>query len=242
MPHDDPFDHKRRAMSRDRRAPAAVEAPMNNGAADPPPAPPIETLLPAVAVPTPAMTKGERDDLARLVRNRERVLKAAAQQRSAELLAEFEQQMASVYKFDQDEVWREAHAAAEAAVVAAQRQIAERCGELGIPADYAPGLNLYWHGRGENAWADRRAELRLVAKSRIAAIEKAARTKIELQCLDAQSQIVASGLTSAGAVAFLDRLPKIEALMPPLEIASIEEMLESRKRRDPFLTYRRDHQ
>jgi hypothetical protein len=30
-------------------------------------------LLPAVAVPTPAMTKGEREDLARLIRNREKV-------------------------------------------------------------------------------------------------------------------------------------------------------------------------
>lgn len=41
------------------------------------------------------MNKGEREDLLRLVREREHVLKL---QRSADLMAEFEQQMASVYQ------------------------------------------------------------------------------------------------------------------------------------------------
>src|SRR6267142_1741494 len=50
------------------------------------------------------MTKSERDDLARLIRNREKVMKSAARERSAELLAEFEQQMASIYSYDQDEI------------------------------------------------------------------------------------------------------------------------------------------
>lgn len=50
------------------------------------------------------MTKSERQDLAKLIRNRERVLKAAAAQQSAELLAELEQQMASEYKYDEDTV------------------------------------------------------------------------------------------------------------------------------------------
>jgi hypothetical protein len=202
---------------------------MSNGAADPRRAPPFETLLPAVAVPTPAMTKGEREDLARLIRNREKVLKTATVQRSTELLAEFEQQMASRYSYDQDEIWKQAVVVAKAEVAQARKLIAERCGELGIPAEFAPDLNLYWSHRGENAVKERRAELRAVAKSRIAAIEAAARSAIELQCLDAQSQIVAAGLTSAAAVAFLDGLPKIEALMPRLEIASIEDMLQARK-------------
>jgi hypothetical protein len=39
------------------------------------------------------MTRHERDDLQRLVRQREKVLKSAAKQRSAELLADFENQM-----------------------------------------------------------------------------------------------------------------------------------------------------
>ena len=37
----------------------------------------------------PAMTKGEREEFQRLVRQREKVLKSAAKQRSSELLADF---------------------------------------------------------------------------------------------------------------------------------------------------------
>jgi hypothetical protein len=40
-----------------------------------------------------AITKHERDDLQRLIRQREKVLKSAAKLRSAEVLADFENQM-----------------------------------------------------------------------------------------------------------------------------------------------------
>jgi len=97
------------------------------------------------------MTKSEREDLAKLIKNRERVLKAAAAQRSAELLAEFEQQMASIYHYDEDRIWEQASTAAQAAVDAAQKVIDERCAELGIPARFAPGISLSWHGRSPNS-------------------------------------------------------------------------------------------
>ena len=45
----------------------------------------------SIATPK-AMTKGEREDLQRLIKQRERVLKSAAKQRSAELLADTLQQ------------------------------------------------------------------------------------------------------------------------------------------------------
>jgi hypothetical protein len=41
------------------------------------------------------------------------VLKSAAKQRSAELLADFENQLGSQFTFDQDEIWEKAHAAAD---------------------------------------------------------------------------------------------------------------------------------
>jgi hypothetical protein len=175
------------------------------------------------------MTKSEREDLAKLIRNREKVLKAAAAQRSAELLAEFEQQMASVYSYDQDEVWKQAVAAAQHAVKDARQRIVSRCEELGIPPRFAPDISLSWHGRGENAVNERRAELRAVAKTRIAAVEKAACTKIEMSCLDMQTQVLAHGLSSAAAIEFFDNMPKVEVLMPSLEMHSIEEMLQTRK-------------
>ena len=36
-------------------------------------------------------------------------------------------------------------------------------------------------------------------------------------------------MTSAAAIEFFDNLPKVEILMPTLEMASIEEMLQARK-------------
>jgi len=49
-------------------------------------------------------------------------------------------------------------------------------------------------------------------------------------CLDAQTQILAHRLTSAAAVEFFDALPKVEVLMPVLEMGSIEQMLEAQNR------------
>jgi hypothetical protein len=143
----------------------------------------------------PEMTKGEREDLQRLVRQREKVLKSAARQRTAELIADFENQMGQEYAFDQDEVWAAAERAAEVHVKKAQAIIAARCRELGVPSEFAPNITPHWHNRGYgNSIEKRRAELRKVAETAIAAIESKAVTQIELSCLDAQTQIAIAGL------------------------------------------------
>jgi hypothetical protein len=188
---------------------------------------------------TASLTRAEREDLLRLAKMRERVAKTGLTQRSAQLLAEFEQQMASEYSYDQDTFWKAAAAAADREVKKAKAQIAERCRELGIPDRFAPGLHLSWYDRGENAVGKRRTELRFVAKSRIDEIEKTARSTIERASLEVQTEILRTALGSAAAVAFLDRMPSVEQLMPPLAIAAIEQMLETRhagKRRVSLLT------
>ena len=167
------------------------------------------------------MTKHEREDLQRLVRQREKVLKSAAKQRSAELIADFENQMGQEFSFDQDEVWERATKIAQAALAKANEQIAARCHEIGIPKRFAPGLDLSWYGRDENATKQRRDELRKMAETRIEAIERKAVTEIELSCLAAQEQIALSGLTTEAARQFVEALPKIEALMPPLTFADV---------------------
>jgi hypothetical protein len=164
-----------------------------------------------------AMTKGEREDLQRLVRQREKVLKSAAKQRSA-----FETQMGQEYAFDQDTIWKQAQAAADREVKKAQKLVAARCRELGIPDRFAPSLELEWHHRGyDNSVARRRAELRTMAKSHIEAIERKATTDIEVNCLAAQEQIALAGLTTAAARLFIEKLPGIETLMPRLSFAEI---------------------
>jgi hypothetical protein len=167
------------------------------------------------------MTKSEREELQRLVRQREKALKSAAKQRSTEMLAEFENQLAARYKFDDDEVWAEAKRVANAEVEKANARIAARCAELSIPKDFAPSLDSHWYGRGENAAKERRAELRKVAVSRIAAIEQAAIVQIELGSVRAQTEIATHGLTSQAARAFIEQLPSIETLMKPLDFGAI---------------------
>jgi hypothetical protein len=168
------------------------------------------------------MTRREREDLAALVRRREKVAKTAAAQRAAELLADFEAQCAARYAYDEDATWRAITEEAQRVVQEADAAIAARCRELGIPPRFRPGLQVSWHGCGENAVAERRAELRAVAKTRIGALEKQARTKVERQSVELQTQLVAGGLASAAARAFLDAMPTPAALMPPLDVRALE--------------------
>lgn len=163
------------------------------------------------------MTRGEREDLQRLIRQREKVMKSAASQRSAELLADFENQLGAEYAFDDDAVWAEAKAIAEQEVIRAQQIVADRCAELGIPTEFAPSLNLMWYGRGPGNDAERRkVELRRMAKKRIEALEASAVVKIEVASVEAQSQLAMAGLTSEGAQQFFNALPRVESLMERL--------------------------
>jgi hypothetical protein len=175
---------------------------------------------------TETMTKGERDDLQRLIRQREKVLKSAAKQRSTELLADFENQLGTVYAFDDDEVWAEAEARAEAEIERANERIARRCAELGIPKRFAPQLVERWLGRGENAVKERRAELRKMAITRIAAIEQEAIVKIELSSVNAQTEIATHGLTSEAARSFIEKLPSVVDLMPALAVKDMADEAE----------------
>ena len=168
------------------------------------------------------MTKGERDDLVRLIKQREKVAKTAAEQRSAAMLAEFERQVSAVHDFATDEVWAAASQAAADAAKEATEKIMARAKALGIPDEFAPRIAFSWVQRGENAYAARRAELRRVAKAEIETVEKLARVQIEAQSVQAQTEVIAHGLTSEAAIAFLQQMPAVEKLMPPLDLQAIQ--------------------
>ncbi len=167
------------------------------------------------------MSRHDRDDLAKIARLNERVARAAASQRKAALLADFEQQLASIYSYDDDETWRALRDSAAQVVEEADRQVAERCRELGIPEKFRPSLNLGWWDRGENASKGRRVELRRVASSRLDAMEKEAIAVIAAKSAEVQVAILSGGLETAQARAFLDSMPTAEALMPPLDAKAL---------------------
>ena len=168
------------------------------------------------------MTKGEIENLQRLIRQRERVLKSAAKQRSSELLADFKNQMGQQYAFDDDEVWMAAAQEAQKHVERAESVIAARCHELGIPKRFAPAIRLNWIHRGyDNALDRRRKELLGMATSQIEAQERKAFTEIEASCLEAQMQLAVAGISSDAARAFIEKLPSVTSLMPALSFEEI---------------------
>jgi hypothetical protein len=164
------------------------------------------------------MTRADRDTLVKIVRQRERVAKTEAKERTAHLMADFERQLDRTYSFNENEIWDAATRAANAAVAEAKLKIAEECEKLGIPKEFAPGLNLGWYGKGQNASKDRCAELRRIAQREVDAAEKSARTAIEKRSLEMQEKIMAS-------------MPTIEALMPVLDMGRVEGMIEHKRGR-----------
>lgn len=192
------------------------------------------------AVRSQGMTKGEREDLLRLVKQRERLAKTAAEQRSAAMLAEFEGQISALHDFNKDEVWRAAVEAVQEETRKANEAIRTRANELGIPEEFHPSISFGWLRRGEHEYRQRRDELRRVAKAEIEAIEKAARVQIETESVRCQTQIIATGLTSDNAVQFLEGLTPVEKLMPALSVEMIQRKLIERARsrsdyRGPYL-------
>jgi hypothetical protein len=186
------------------------------------------------------MTKVEREDLIRLVKQREKVAKTAAGQRSAAMLAEFEQSISALHTFDKNEVWQASVAAGIEAAKKANKEVLAEAVKLGIPEEFRPRLQVTWERRGENEYRERRNELRSLAKAEIDAMEQLARVHIESQSVQAQTEIIANGLTSEAAIAFLDKLPAIETMMPTLDAETIQAKLAERARtkrgyRGPYL-------
>jgi len=168
------------------------------------------------------MTKGEREELKRLAREKARVAKADASRRSADLLASLEHQIATEYQWDQEVVWTQVTQEVAEAVGLANERIAERCVELGIPAEFAPSLSFSWNARSPR-WEVQSSQqlLRRAAKARIDALERTARHEIDRATLDIQTQLVREGLSSEDAIAFLERMPSLAELMPAFSLAEL---------------------
>ncbi len=168
--------------------------------------------------PDNRMTAAERIELGKLIRLRVKVAKDHVEQLQARLIADSEAQLAA--RFDRyHESWAQAVQEAETAVKQADAQIAERCRELGVPETFRPRLTTYWIDRGENEFANRRAELRRKAYAEVEARARAAKVQIDRQAAEVLTQLTAGALGSDEARVFLTSMPTIDALMPALEFA-----------------------
>jgi hypothetical protein len=176
----------------------------------------------------PKMTRAQRSDLARIIRARARVAMTGVKQRSAELLVDVETQLAAIYEID-DAAWADVTRAAEEAVAEADARVAEHCEQMGIPAKFRPGLRIAWFGRGQNAVAQRRAELRKLAVAQIAAQAAKAKAVIEARAVELEGDVLADGLTTEAARTSLASLPTPADLMPLLPIGQLQTEFEAKE-------------
>jgi hypothetical protein len=178
------------------------------------------------------MSRHERDDLVQLCRQREKLAKVAADARASEMRADFERQLAAKFSFDNDEVWRQSVEITRTQLDDANRVIAERSKELGIPAEFAPSLHMSWSPRGENGCKENRTELRKVADSRIEAMAKDAKLQIEAASVEVRTRLIAGSLESADARSFLESMPTAAELMPKcLTVSEVQGMLTTSRKR-----------
>ena len=166
------------------------------------------------------MAKGERDELAKILKARARLANRVVEQQAAKLQADVEQQLSSRYKIG-EMAWADLTLAASKAVEQADAELAKRCRALGIPEEFRPSLTISWYGRGENADGKRRTELRTLAARRIEAMAAEARVAIEMAALDGLTHLTTGALASDEARAFLEAMPTVERLMPRLDVAAL---------------------
>ena len=167
---------------------------------------------------TERMNRADREQLAKLARQRARLAKSEAVEREKILHSEVHDLMSAEFAA-QDKLWAAAVAIAKEAADKANDLIRAQCLDLGIAAKYAPELTIGWQSRsGSFIDSARRGELRQLAESRLAALTQAAKTAIDRECLRTETELVRDGLESAEAVVFLDRMPTAEQLMPALSL------------------------
>lgn len=194
----------------------------------------VNNTIPAGARP---LTRQETHDLGQIIKERVKVLESHAAEQAATCMADFERHLSTIYKYDQDEVWKDVTERAMAEVEKAQEKIYAQAAKKGIPRDLAPLLQLSWQGRGQMATSSRRDELRRVAKREIEAMTQAAITKIRRQSLDLRTQVVAMGLMTDEAKLFLESLSPIEESMRSIDFADIETKMLAQHRATKRLGY-----
>jgi hypothetical protein len=171
--------------------------------------------------PGEPMTKAERSELQRVVRLQARTARARVDALKAARLEELEAELSALYP-PEDPRWAEVTAAAEVAVRAADAAVAAACRDAGVREEFRPSLALRWFDRGSNADAKRRAELRKAGAAAVERSAREARAAIQEWETAAATDLVARGLTTTAAAAWLDALPLADALVPPVTAASLE--------------------
>jgi hypothetical protein len=167
------------------------------------------------------LSPADRKLLEQTLKRREREADEAAVQVKEERLANFEEEIATVFSAE-DEAFRDVVAYVEELMKKANAEIDRRCDELGIRRAFRPRLMMAMSGRGENASKERRAELRRAAEARAESDMLKAKKEIRRTFTDALEMLAIGALNSDEARAFLAQMPRPEALMPEVRLADLD--------------------
>jgi hypothetical protein len=171
------------------------------------------------------MLRNERETLLKLTREREQLAKKQTDARALQRTAEFERQLATDYSWDCDEILKELFEETEAI----ERKLNERAVQIlqakGIRRAFAPSRHGYWSSRGMNGDKGYCTELRRVFKAKNEQDTVQAKLTIQRTSLEIRTQLMADGLESAEAKAFLEAMPTAEQLMPVLSVDEVRRLL-----------------
>lgn len=166
------------------------------------------------------MSAGERGDLQKLARMNARVMKSDVDAVVADRLAEFERELQREWSAQELQVVDLLEEVNER-VAAINTEIAQRCDEQGIRPELRPQMLSQLVTRTYLS-RERVAEVRRLARAELDAAGKRAKVEVDRQTASLCGEVISCGLTSSEARGLLDRVQKVEQLVPALEVREIE--------------------
>ena len=174
------------------------------------------------------ITKTERAELAGLIKRRFKVLRADVEARRAELEAELEERI-TVRFAEEDKRWSDAMFLIQEAAREANRKANDILRGLDIDSYDSSREYAVVTARAIRQPKAERNVLRVNGVKRISAQVKGALLQLDRQEADLLTRLVATGLESEEARAFLGEIPTVSALVPADRLLQLEQSL----REDP---------
>lgn len=173
------------------------------------------------------ISKGERDELRRVVRTDFKVLAEEMTIREAEMQADIEQRIATRF-LPSDEAIAAAEREAAAVVSDANVAIAAVMAELAKNAD---GYTIDWQRLAAPrilAMPVKRQEMRRAALAELRARVVGAKAKVHRQEADLLKSLASGALESEEARSFLAAIPSVAELVPAARLAELEAQFDDR--------------
>ena len=173
------------------------------------------------------MTQGRltEKEISRLISALKANVKAAIRSSDsikAKLRAQLETELDMLYPVETDPVWLEQLDRCTKVWKDCQSEVKKRCDELGLPPKFQPGIEPpSWRSGWVQMVKELRAEMRRLAYAQIDQLVKERLEEMERESARVQLEIIGAGNLTAAARQFLDALPRINDLMPPISVQQV---------------------